>query len=51
MAGLNISSHAGWITSTLLETILGGYIGDTDRLGLSFTLPAMYRDHHHGPAE
>lgn len=42
MAGLNISSHIGWITSTLLGAILGNFIGDTDRLGLNFTLPAMY---------
>lgn len=42
MAGLNLSSHIGWIASTLLGAILGSYIGDTDRLGLGFTLPAMY---------
>ncbi|MDD4803215.1 MAG: AzlC family ABC transporter permease [Syntrophomonas sp.] len=42
MAGLNISSHLGWILSTLLGAILGSYIGNTDRLGLGFALPAMY---------
>jgi 4-azaleucine resistance transporter AzlC len=42
MAGLNISSHFGWIFSTLLGAILGSYIGNTDRLGLDFALPAMY---------
>ncbi|MEG6521972.1 AzlC family ABC transporter permease [Desulfotomaculum sp. 1211_IL3151] len=42
MAGLNITSHLGWISSTLLGAILGSFIGDTDRLGLNFTLPAMY---------
>ncbi|GAB6180861.1 AzlC family ABC transporter permease [Desulfotomaculum defluvii] len=42
MAALNICSHLGWITSTLLGAILGSFIGDTDRLGLNFTLPAMY---------
>ncbi|MFA7077642.1 MAG: AzlC family ABC transporter permease [Syntrophomonas sp.] len=42
MAGLNLSSHVGWIASTLLGAILGSYIGNTDRLGLGFALPAMY---------
>ncbi len=42
IAGLNLSSHLGWIASTLLGAIVGNYIGDTDRLGLNFTLPAMY---------
>jgi len=42
MAGLNISSHIGWISSTLLGAILGSYIGDTQRFGLGFALPAMY---------
>jgi len=42
MAGLNISSHIGWITSTFLGAVMGSFIGDTDRLGLNFTLPAMY---------
>jgi predicted branched-subunit amino acid permease len=42
IAGLNISSHIGWITSTLLGAVMGSFIGDTDRLGLNFTLPAMY---------
>jgi 4-azaleucine resistance transporter AzlC len=42
IAGLNLSSHIGWIASTLLGAIVGNYIGDTDRLGLNFTLPAMY---------
>lgn len=42
MAGLNISSHLGWISSTFLGAILGSFIGNTDRLGLGFALPAMY---------
>lgn len=42
IAGLNLTSHIGWIFSTLLGAIMGGYIGNTDRLGLNFTLPAMY---------
>lgn len=42
IAGLNISSHIGWITSTFLGAVMGSFIGDTDRLGLNFTLPAMY---------
>ncbi len=42
MAGLNFSSHFGWIGSTLLGAILGNFISNTDRLGLGFALPAMY---------
>ncbi|MEG6616997.1 AzlC family ABC transporter permease [Peptococcaceae bacterium 1198_IL3148] len=42
IAGLNLSAHLGWITSTLLGAILGSFIGNTDRFGLDFTLPAMY---------
>ncbi|BAF58723.1 predicted branched-chain amino acid permease [Pelotomaculum thermopropionicum SI] len=42
MAGLNLSSHVGWIASTLLGALLGSYAGNTDRLGLGFALPAMY---------
>jgi len=42
MAALNLSSHFGWITSTLLGAFLGANIADTDRLGLGFALPAMY---------
>lgn len=42
IAGLHLSSHIGWIASTLLGAILGNYIGNTDRLGFNFTLPAMY---------
>ena len=42
IAGLNLSSHIGWIISTLLGAALGTYITNSDRLGLSFTLPAMY---------
>ncbi|MFX4261835.1 AzlC family ABC transporter permease [Pelotomaculum propionicicum] len=42
IAGLHLSSHIGWIASTLLGALMGSYIGNTDRLGLSFSLPAMY---------
>jgi 4-azaleucine resistance transporter AzlC len=42
IAGLNLTSHLGWICSTLLGAVLGGFIPDTDRLGLGFALPAMY---------
>ena len=42
MAGLNLSSHFGWIASTLLGAMLGSFIGNTDRWGLDFALPAMY---------
>jgi 4-azaleucine resistance transporter AzlC len=42
IAGLNLTAHIGWIASTLLGAILGSYIGDTERLGLGFALPAMY---------
>ncbi|MGI5911214.1 MAG: AzlC family ABC transporter permease [Syntrophomonadaceae bacterium] len=42
MAGLNITSHFGWIISTLAGAILGNLITNTDRIGLGFALPAMY---------
>ncbi|HPF21118.1 MAG TPA: AzlC family ABC transporter permease [Syntrophomonas sp.] len=42
MAGLNLSSHVGWISSTLLGAVLGSFIGNTESLGLGFALPAMY---------
>lgn len=42
MAGLNLSSHMGWVLSTLLGALLGSYLGNTERLGLGFALPAMY---------
>ncbi|HPT70005.1 MAG TPA: AzlC family ABC transporter permease [Syntrophomonas sp.] len=42
MAALNLSSHIGWISSTLLGAVLGSFIGNTDSLGLDFALPAMY---------
>ncbi|HBQ87572.1 MAG TPA: branched-chain amino acid ABC transporter permease [Syntrophomonas sp.] len=42
MAGLNLTSHLGWILSTLLGAICGTLITDTDRIGLNFALPAMY---------
>lgn len=42
MAGLNLTSHLGWISSTLLGALMGSLISNTDRLGLSFALPAMY---------
>jgi len=42
MAGLNLSSHFGWISSTLLGACLGVLFTNTDRFGLGFALPAMY---------
>lgn len=42
MAGLNITSHIGWISSTLLGAWLGTLITNTDKFGLGFALPAMY---------
>lgn len=42
MAGLNLTSHIGWIGSTLLGAVLGTLITNTDKIGLSFALPAMY---------
>lgn len=42
LAGLNITSHLGWISGTLLGAALGSFITDTNRLGLGFALPAMY---------
>lgn len=42
MAALNLTSHAGWISSTLLGAWLGAFISNTEQLGLNFALPAMY---------
>ncbi|HHV35953.1 MAG TPA: AzlC family ABC transporter permease [Syntrophomonadaceae bacterium] len=42
LAGLNLTSHMGWIGSTLLGAVLGSFITNTERLGLGFALPAMY---------
>lgn len=42
MAALNLTAHAGWISSTLLGAWLGAFITNTDKLGLGFALPAMY---------
>lgn len=42
MAGLNLTSHVGWVGSTLLGAILGTLITNTDKIGLNFALPAMY---------
>lgn len=42
MAGLNFTSHLGWISSTLLGAFCGTLITNTDKLGLGFALPAMY---------
>lgn len=42
LAGLNLTSHLGWIGSTFLGAVLGSFITNTDRLGLGFALPAMY---------
>lgn len=42
MAGLNITAHLAWISSTILGAWLGTLISNTDRLGLEFALPAMY---------
>lgn len=42
MAGLNLTSHLGWIFSTVLGAVCGTLITNTDRIGLGFALPAMY---------
>lgn len=42
LAGLNLTSHLGWIGSTLLGAVFGSFITNTDQLGLGFALPAMY---------
>lgn len=42
IAGLNLTSHIGWISSTILGAFLGTLIADTDKFGLGFALPAMY---------
>mgnify|MGYP001007019904 CR=1 FL=1 len=39
LAGLNLTSHLGWIGSTFLGAVLGSFITNTDRLGLGFALP------------
>ncbi|NLJ72276.1 MAG: AzlC family ABC transporter permease [Syntrophomonadaceae bacterium] len=42
MAGLNLTSHLGWVGSTILGAVLGSLITNTDKIGLNFALPAMY---------
>ncbi len=42
LAGLNLTAHLGWISSTLIGALAGSYIADTGSLGLGFALPAMY---------
>ncbi len=42
LAGLNLTAHLGWFGSTFVGALLGGFITNTDRLGLGFALPAMY---------
>jgi predicted branched-subunit amino acid permease len=42
MAGLNITAHLGWISSTVLGAVLGSMVTNTDQFGLAFALPAMY---------
>ncbi len=42
IAGLYLSSHSGWIGSTLLGAALGTHIAGSDRLGFDFALPAMF---------
>lgn len=42
MAGLNLTAHLGWISSTVLGAVLGAMVTNTDRFGLGFALPAMY---------
>ncbi|MEG3071933.1 MAG: AzlC family ABC transporter permease [Candidatus Syntrophopropionicum ammoniitolerans] len=42
IAGLNLSSHLGWIAEYISRRCTGAYITNPDRLGLNFTLPAMF---------
>lgn len=42
LGGLNLTAYLAWVLSTLAGTLIGHMIGDTDRLGLNFALPAMY---------
>ncbi|MDD3895033.1 MAG: AzlC family ABC transporter permease [Syntrophomonadaceae bacterium] len=42
MAGLNLTSHIAWITSTFIGAALGMLITNTDQYGFGFALPAMY---------
>lgn len=40
--GLNTTSYASWVFSTLAGAALGSFIKNTEALGLNFALPAMY---------
>jgi len=40
--GLNLTSHAVWISSGLLGAAVGNFLPDLDSLGLNFALPAMF---------
>ena len=42
IAGLNFTSHLGWIGSTYAGAVLGALVSDTQKWGLDFALPAMY---------
>ncbi|NLU49481.1 MAG: AzlC family ABC transporter permease [Syntrophomonadaceae bacterium] len=42
LAGLNLTSHVGWIASSALGACMGQLVADTGRYGLDFALPAMY---------
>ncbi len=40
--GINIASHAAWITGGFLGALLGDRLGDVNKLGLDYALPAMF---------
>lgn len=42
MAGLNLTAHLAWISSTFVGAALGMLITNTDKYGFGFALPAMY---------
>ncbi|ATW28812.1 hypothetical protein DCMF_21935 [Candidatus Formimonas warabiya] len=39
---LNLTSHAVWISSTMLGAAVGNFIPHMEKLGLNFALPAMF---------
>jgi 4-azaleucine resistance transporter AzlC len=40
--GLNITAHVNWIIATVLGAIMGGWITNTEAIGMDFALPAMF---------
>lgn len=42
MLGVNIFSHLSWIASTATGAAIGNVVGDINRFGFNFALPAMF---------